>query len=255
MFQIIRTHHKKKPLAVVKGSRARATIEYWPVHSDIVRYESLVGRLQVNARAASIVEFYRRAFGAALFGDDTFFSGTPAYDLRALQNNRPEVIANHGVYGIGHVWMTECLWEHGDRQLLHIRAHDCFSYINERNIPISERTILLAKLKLQVAGKSTRPVTLTIRVPSTLESTQKQHGVLVERFADLVALSQQDRHALPEYLRKPQVLPRDRGAEMGLYCQVNLRRRLHAHTREEPASARSRREPSLGRRPWAQWSH
>jgi hypothetical protein len=37
VFQIIRSHHTKKPLAVVRGSQARATIEYRPVHADIVR--------------------------------------------------------------------------------------------------------------------------------------------------------------------------------------------------------------------------
>lgn len=188
VFQIIRTHHKKKPLAVVRGSQARATIEYWPVHSDIVRYEPVLGRLQVNARAASIVQFYRRAFGLALFDDETFFTGAAAYDLSVLQRNGREALVNHGVYGIGHVRMAECLWEYGDRQLLHFRGHDCFGYIDELKIPISEGTILLAKLKLQVDGKSTRPVTVTIRVPSTMELTQKKHGALIDKFLSAVGI-------------------------------------------------------------------
>jgi hypothetical protein len=59
VFNILRSDRTKKPLAVVRGRAARATIEYRPVHGDILRYEASVGRLRIAARATSIVEFYR----------------------------------------------------------------------------------------------------------------------------------------------------------------------------------------------------
>ena len=188
VFQIIRSHHTKKPLAVVRGSQARATIEYRPVHADVVRYEPAFGRLRIAARAASVVEFYRRAFGRVLFDDEMFFMGEPACNLRVLQERGRAAFANHGVYGVGHVWMTECLWERGDRELLHIRSGDCFRHIEELRLPITDGTLLQAKMKLQIAGKSTRPVTVTVRVPSRIEVTQKRHEGLVDQFLTTIGI-------------------------------------------------------------------
>lgn len=188
VFQIIRSHHTKKPLAVVRGSQARATIEYRPVHADVVRYEPAFGRLRIAARAASVVEFYRRMFGLVLFDDEMFFMGEPACSLRVLQERGRAALTDHGVFGIGFVRMTECLWERGDRELLHIRSADCFRDIEELALPITDGCLLLAKLKLQVAGKSTRPVTVTVRVPSRIEVTQKRHEHLVDQFLTKIGI-------------------------------------------------------------------
>ena len=129
-FQIMRSHHTRTPLAVVAGSAARAKIQYRPVHADLLRYEPSIGRLRITARAASIVEFYRQVFGRVLFGDDTFFYGDPVCSLTVLQDRGRAALANHGVYGVGRVWMTECIWERGDRERLHIHAADCFDTID-----------------------------------------------------------------------------------------------------------------------------
>jgi hypothetical protein len=59
VFSILRSDRTKKPLAVVPGHSARATIAFRPVHGDLLRYEASVGRLRIAARAASMVEFYR----------------------------------------------------------------------------------------------------------------------------------------------------------------------------------------------------
>jgi hypothetical protein len=187
-FQIIHSYHTRTPLAVVHGSSARATIKYRPVHADLVRYEASIGRLRITARAASMVEFYRRTFGAVLFDDGTFFYGDPVCDLRALQEKGREALERHGVYGVGRVWMTECVWERGDGQRVTIQATDCFRTISEMKLDLTSGELLQAKLKMQVMGKSTRPVTVSVRVPSRIEVTQAQHELLVNNVLDAVGI-------------------------------------------------------------------
>lgn len=188
VFQIIRSHHTKKPLAVVRGRAARATIEYRPVHTDILRYDAVVGRLRIAARAASVVEFYRRTLGRILFDDELFFAGEPVCTLGVLQERGRKAIEHHGVAGIGRAWMTECLWERGDRNLIQIRSSDCFHEIEELRLPLTEGEFVQAKLKLEVVGKSTRPVTVNVRAPSRIEISQKRHEQLVDEFLSRVGI-------------------------------------------------------------------
>lgn len=188
VFQIVRSHHTKKPLAVVRGRAARATIEYRPVHADILRYDAAVGRLRIAARAASVVEFYRRTLGRLLFDDELFFAGDPVCSLKVLQERGRKALEQHGVPGIGRTWMTECLWERGDRKLLQIRSTDCFNDIEELHLPLREGEFLQIKLKLEVVGSSTRPVTVNVRAPSRIEITQKRHEQIVDRFLTRVGI-------------------------------------------------------------------
>lgn len=188
LFHIIRSHHTRKPLAVVPGRLARATIAYRPVHDDILRYDAATGRLRIAARAASVVEFYRRALGRVLFEDDEFFTGDPVCSLRVLQERGRGVLEQHDAIGIGRVWMTECLWERGDRDLLHIRSTDCFRHIEELRLPLAEGELIQAKLKIEVAGKSTRPATVSIRMPSRIEVSPRHHEQIIERFLTSVGI-------------------------------------------------------------------
>ncbi len=188
IFNILRSHHTRKPLAVVPGQAARATIQYRPVHGDILRYEVSVGRLRIAARAASIVDFYRRALGAVLFNDETFFNGNSVCSLEVFKEKGRAALDNHCVFSVGRVWMTECLWERGDRNLLQIGSGDCFRTIEELSLPLAEGTFLQAKLKLEIIGKSTRPVTVNIRVPSRIEVSQKAHEVLAERLLKAIGI-------------------------------------------------------------------
>lgn len=188
VIQVVRSDHVKKPLAVLPGQSARTTIQFRPVHADILRYESSVGRLRVAARSASMVEVYRRAAGEVLFEDEQFFSGDAVYSLTALQESGRAVLTDHSVAGVGRVWMTECLWERGDRDLLHIRSTDCFRNIEELRLPLAEGRILLARLKVEVVGRSTRPVTVTIRAPSRMEITQKAHEQLIDELLTSVGI-------------------------------------------------------------------
>ena len=169
VFNILRSDRTRKPLAVIRGREARATIEYRPVHGDLLRYESSVGRLRIAARAASIVEFYRTVLGKILFDDELFFDGPPVYSLRVLQERGRAALEDHGIFRVGRIWMTECLWERGDRNLLQIRSPDCFRSIEELRLQFTEGNLIQAKLKVEVIDKSTRPITVNIRVPSRVE--------------------------------------------------------------------------------------
>lgn len=177
-FQILRSHHTRTPLAVVPGATARAKIQYRPVHADLVRYEPDLGRLRITARAASIVEFYRKVFGRVFFDDDSYFGGRVC-SLAILQERGGAALASHGVYGVGRIWMTECIWERGDRERLHIHAADCFSTIERLGLPLTEGELVQAKFKMEIVGKSARPLTVAVRAPSRIEVTQARHESLV----------------------------------------------------------------------------
>jgi len=154
----------------------------------MIRYEASVSRLRIAARASTMIEFYRRALGKVLFEDETFFEGAPVCNLQVLQEKGREALNAHNILSVGRIWMTECLWERGDRNLLHVRSSDCFRTMEELRLPLSEGTILQAKLKVQVIGKSTRPVTVNIRVPSRIEISQKSHERLIERVLDAIGI-------------------------------------------------------------------
>lgn len=188
IFRILRSHRTQKPLAVVQGHSARATIEFRPVHGDVMRYDASVGLLRIAARSSSIVEFYRQALGGVLFDDESFFDGNAVCSLKVLQERGREALDNHGVFRVSHVRMTECLWERGDRELLHIRSSDCFRSMEELRLPLGEGRLLQAKLKCDVIGKSTRPVTVNIRVPSRIEVSQKIHEALIEKVLNAVGI-------------------------------------------------------------------
>ena len=150
LFHVVRSHHTKKPLAVVKGHNAPATIEFRPVHGDIIRYDTALGSLRITARSAPMVDFYRCTFGSVLFDDAAFFSAASVCSLRVLQERGRAVLDEHGMAGIiGRVWMTECLWERGDRDVLQIRSNDCFRHIDELRLQLSEGEFVQAKLKVE----------------------------------------------------------------------------------------------------------
>jgi len=198
-FQIMRSHHTKAPLAVVDGVPSRAKIQYRPVHADFVRYEPELGRIRITARAASIVQFYSKIFGRILFDDEAFFDVKPICNFKVLQEKGRAALENHGVFGVVRIWMTECVWERGDRERLNFfHPHDCFDSIEKLEIPLSEGRILQAKFKVQVIEKSTRPVTVTVRVPRQIEVSQVKHEELINDVLDTIGI--RDVHtAAPEH--------------------------------------------------------
>lgn len=198
-FQIMRSHHTRAPLAVMDGATSRAKIQYRPVHADFLRYEPELGRLRITARAASIVQFYRKIFGRVLFEDEAFFGGKPICSFKVLQEKGRAALENHAVFGVGRVWMTECVWERGDRERLNFfHPYDCFDSIERLEIPLTEGQILQAKFKIQVIERSKRPVTVTVRVPRQIEVSQPKHESLINEVLDAIGI--RNIHATaPEY--------------------------------------------------------
>ncbi len=193
LFNIVRSHHTKKPLAILPGRTARTAIAYRPVHGDIIRYDAHVGRLRIAARMASTVDFYRQALGRALFEDETFFfDGAAICDLRVLQERGRAAFDDHELAEISQVRMSECLWERSDRELHHVRARDCFRHIDDLHLPLGDGKLIQVKLKVDVVGTSTRPVTVEIRPPSQIDVRGKQHEDLIHRLLEKVGIRNPD---------------------------------------------------------------
>ena len=188
IFRILRSDRMKKPLAVVPGRPVRAVIPFRPVHGDILRYDVALGRLRIAARAPSIVEFYRVTLGLVLFGDEDFFTGDSVCSLTVLQQRGRAALDEHHVVGVSRVRLTECVWECGDRSRLTFRDEDCFHLIERHGLSLTEGTLVQAKLKIDVIGKSTRPVVVNVRVPSRIEVSQKRHERLIDELLDSIGI-------------------------------------------------------------------
>jgi hypothetical protein len=149
--------------------------------------------LRVAARAPSMVELYRKAIGQILFDDAEFFGGDPVCSLDVLQKHGRQALEEHGVSGVGRVWMTECLWERGDRQLFHVRSTDCFRAFEELRLPFGEGQLLECKLKMEVVGSSTRPITVSIRVPSRISISRPRSEALVDQVLTKIGIKNSKR--------------------------------------------------------------
>ena len=183
VFHVLRSDRVKKPLAVVPGRRSsRATIAYTPVLADSLRYDAVLGRLRVASRSASMVPVYRRLMGLTLFNDEAFFNAEPICDLEVLRSRGAAALSDHSVPGIGRVWMTECLLEFGDRNLVHVRSADCFRHMADLGLAFGEGQIVQAKLKLEVVGPSTRPVTVRLSEPNRIEINPVSQEALVDEY-------------------------------------------------------------------------
>ena len=188
VFSILRTDRMKKPLAVLPGRSARTLIPFRPVHCDILRYEVSLGRLRIAVRVPSMVEFYRTTLGGVLFADEDFFSGESVCSLSVLQERGRAALDDHDVFGVGRVMLTECVWECGDRSLIELRDKDCFRLIERHGLSLAEGRLVQAKLKVDVIGKSTRPVIVNIRVPSRIEVSRKTHERLIDELLDAIGI-------------------------------------------------------------------
>ncbi len=184
VFQIIHGARVQRQLTVTPGADGRAVLEFRPVHCDIIRYEAVTGRLQVAVRSAAMLSVYARIVGKAFFDDEEFFVGEACCTLVPLQERGKELLTDHSTIGIGQVRMTECVWELGDRRVLTLRSHDCFKDIERVGLTMKEGTIVQVKLKVQVVGASTRPVTVTIRTPNKIDVSRNAFQGLVWKFLD-----------------------------------------------------------------------
>jgi len=188
VFSVLRTDRMKKPLAVLPGQAARTLIPHRLVHGDLLRYEAGLGRLRIAARTSSMVEFYRTTLGTVLFDDADFFTSDAVCNLSVLQENGRSALEKHAVFGVSRVRMTECTWECGDRSLMVLRDSNCFDLIERHRLSLTEGTLIQAKLKVDVIGRSTRPVTVNIRVPSRIEVSQRAQEPLMDELLDAIGI-------------------------------------------------------------------
>lgn len=189
VFQVIHSDRTKKPIAIVEGNSARSMIQFRPVHCDLIRYDAVSGRLQIAAKRAGMVRQYVRLSGEAFFGDPAFFDGEAACTLAPLQERGRAALDAHEVPGVGRVRMTECAWERGDRNVHRMRSKDCFKDIDDLDLPVkTEGTLIEAKLKIDVAQKGSRPVSVVIRIPSKVKVSNTRHEPLVYRYLQAVGI-------------------------------------------------------------------
>ena len=188
VFQVYHSDRMRTPLAIVDGSVARSRFAFRPVHCDVIRYDAVTGRMQVAARRASMVTTYVQLMGDALFDDPTFFVGDAACTLQPLQEKGRSALGAHKLAGIGLVWMTEFVWERGDRDVHRVRSRDCFDEIEDLKLPIEEGTLVEVKLKLQVAQKGTRPVTVTVRLPGKIKVSSPCHEQLAHEYLEAIGV-------------------------------------------------------------------
>ncbi len=184
VFSILRTDRMKKPLGIIPGQVARRLIPHRPVHGDLLRYESNLGRLRIAARTTSMVECYRKILGEVLFNDPEFFKDDAICSLSVLQERGRAALENLNVYGVINVRLAECTWECGDRSIMVLRDRDCFSLIERHGLSLTEGSLIQAKLKVSTHGRSTRPVTVNIRVPSRIEVSQRTKEPLMDELLD-----------------------------------------------------------------------
>lgn len=178
--RVMRSHHMMSPLAVSPTNSAlRGKLQFRPVHADLLRYDPSTALLRITARARSMVSFYQKLFGRVCFGDSSFFEGNAICSLQVLQDRGRGALTNHGVFRVGRIWMTEVIWQRGDRRKLNITDYDCFDAIEALKLPLSEGKLLHARFKVEVIGKSSRPVIVTVRVPSRIEVSQGRHQQLM----------------------------------------------------------------------------
>jgi hypothetical protein len=187
-FRILRTDRMKKPLAVLPGQAARTLIPHRQVHSDLLRYDAGLGRLRIAARSASIVDCYRKILGEVLFEDQGFFNGDAVCSLVVLQDRGRTALEHHGIFGVTRVRLTECTWECGDRSIMVLRDPNCFDLIDRHKLAVDGGTLVQAKLKVDTIGRSTRPVTVNIRVPSRIEVSKKSQEPLIDELLDAIGI-------------------------------------------------------------------
>lgn len=186
VFHVIHSHHLKKPLAVMPGQSAHALLEFRPVHGDLLRYDATRGRLRVSARAPSLVQRYRRMLGEALFDDPSFFDSEGVCSLSVLKEKGRRALESHSVAGVGRVWMTECGLDVGE-DFVRIRAADCFNRL-EKLGGLQDAEFVEARLKIQVAATSTRPVTVYIRVPTVIDPSNRRFEPLIDAYLDAIGV-------------------------------------------------------------------
>ena len=69
-----------------------------------------------------------------------------------------------------------------------LRDRDCFDLIERQGLNLTEGRIIQAKFKVDTYGRSTRPVTINVRVPSRIEVSQRIQEPLMDELLDAIGI-------------------------------------------------------------------
>jgi len=186
-FRVLRGGRIQAPL--VFEAKARRTLPFRPVQCDVIRYEPSTGRLSMPPLAALQVKDYPDAFGEALFDDPKFFAKKASCTLKPLQVRREEALYSERYDGIiDRSTLVECLWRRPDGSKVRLSGRDCFTQIEELSLPISQGTLLEAKLQVHLQGKRSSRVVVVVQDGAGAHHRNPAHRDLIDRYLEDIGI-------------------------------------------------------------------
>lgn len=91
----------------VVSPRRREVLHYRPDKDDVAVYSPERDEIRIHAGTKGEREFYRKALGLRLFGDDNHFSERRAYTLDPLRDDGPDALNARGVGNIERIQLVE----------------------------------------------------------------------------------------------------------------------------------------------------
>jgi hypothetical protein len=190
---------------VIRG-RSQETLRFQPAQTDVIRYESLTGRLRVMASTERLSEEYRRAVGAVMFEDEDFFTGAVICNLKPLLNllregqQLPTPSPRRGILAVR---LLNCLWtqEHGlGMRIYGERTNDCIGRIRRSGLHVEEGQLNDARLEFAFRGRQgTERVRANIRVPGHVHVRKPTRREAIDGYlSDIGILNQGKSTASPE---------------------------------------------------------
>jgi hypothetical protein len=155
-----------------------------PEKSDLVVYNYRLGEIRVNARAQTIKDKYRKAFGKHLFGNENFFSSLGKYTLDPLFEDGVDALSVDGIDEIKSAKLVEIQFDEGGSQgeVEIRRAHDLFAAWKDSKYTLErDRVIAHVKFEVKFAGtRKTRKVTL--RPPNRATFGRDPDSAVIEKW-------------------------------------------------------------------------
>jgi len=142
-----------------------ATIFYRPQKHDVLVYDPARGELRMNCCSRRERQFFLRAFGIHLFGDEHFFPGTAKYTLAPLVRSGRDCLACADVPGLERVRLKEVefYFPGAPWQRVLRRADDIFELVENEEVRWPGRIEEITRATFEIKfWKTRRPRRLTI---------------------------------------------------------------------------------------------
>jgi hypothetical protein len=142
-----------------------ATIFYRPQKHDVLVYDPARGELRMNCCSRRERQFFLRAFGIHLFGDEHFFPGTAKYTLAPLVRSGRDCLACADVPGLERVRLKEVefYFPGAPWQRVLRRADDIFELVENEEVRWPGRVEEITRATFEIKfWKTRRPRRLTI---------------------------------------------------------------------------------------------